>query len=104
MSRVRRHLRELRYAVRALRVDDLEPYLELIRSTMAAIDASDESLPTLPTWRPSCANKNRPVSCAPRSRQLADVAGGTRRGRRADRAPAAVVGSVARWPERRVLV
>jgi len=47
MSRVRRHLRELRYAVRALRVDDLEPYHELIRSTMAAIDASDESLPTL---------------------------------------------------------
>jgi hypothetical protein len=40
-------VRELRYALLALGVTDLEPYRRLMVATKAAIDASDESLPTL---------------------------------------------------------
>jgi len=40
-------VRELRYALQALGVIDLEPYRAVMRATMAAIDASNDSLPTL---------------------------------------------------------
>jgi hypothetical protein len=40
-------VRELRYALLSLGVSDLVPYRELMRATKAAIDATDDSLPTL---------------------------------------------------------
>jgi hypothetical protein len=40
-------VRELRYALLALGVSDLAPFVALMRATKAAIDSSDESLPTL---------------------------------------------------------
>ncbi len=40
-------VRELRYALLALGVTDLEPYVALMAATKAAIDRSDDSLPTL---------------------------------------------------------
>jgi hypothetical protein len=40
-------VRELRYALLALGVTAIEPYVALMRATKAAIDRSDDSLPTL---------------------------------------------------------
>jgi len=40
-------VRELRYALAALGVSDLEPYKALMVATKKAIDGSDDSLPTL---------------------------------------------------------
>jgi hypothetical protein len=40
-------VRELRYALLALGVQELDPYRQLMVATKSAIDASDDSLPTL---------------------------------------------------------